>query len=366
MALSKTFAGGNGVNTSGTTVSISGLNSTGFTHALVYTKHEGAPTTITPSDNKSSPTWTAETKVDHANGDMSGQWHWVKIGSPGSTHTVTVTLGAARPWLIALVWFVNAPGGVLAKDALAQAQGTSTAIDGGSLATTGASVVSFLAAALYNTFGITPSGGWAEDFDTTAGSVAGWGASRGPETTTPIDPAATWTTNDPWIGAGISLREPSGGTTYNQSAGGTLTFVGLVNKAVFRAISGALSFVGALAQQKSFTKALAGALSFAGALGRAVSRSMSGTLTSSGTLTKATSRSIGGTLTSSGTLKRAVSRSMAGVLSFAGALTANVVIKKALAAGLSFSGTLGTVLSHASSSAARRIRSLGLGLGVWH
>jgi len=187
------------------------FDSTGYTHVVVSFKHEGAATTLTPSDNKSSTGWVSLTKESHTNGDLHGQMYYAPIGTPGTGHIVTITLGANRDWKIMLVWLVNASdGNGVELDDETFAEGTSNAPDAGSLDTTGAAVVSFFAVAPYASGSYTATG-WSEDHDGAVDSVSGYGSSRGPETTSPIDPAASWSSNNAWCATALSLREPAGG-----------------------------------------------------------------------------------------------------------------------------------------------------------
>lgn len=226
MALTKAFALGAADSASGSSQTTATFNSTGYTHLVVFTKHEGATTTITPSDNKSSTGWTSQTKVSNRAVDSWGQFHWVKIGSPGTGHTVTITLGAARAFRTIIVWLVNASTtGEIAVDAAAQAASPSdnTAVDAGTLSTSGASVVSFMGVAEWASAVYTAGTGWTEDYDPN-GPTYTYGQSRGPETTTPIDPACTSNTAQDWAACAVSFLE---GTASGPAPGaGTVTLTG--------------------------------------------------------------------------------------------------------------------------------------------
>lgn len=208
MTISKQFALSGGESANDTSFTTSTFNSTGFTHLVAFVKHEGALATITMSDNKSSGTWNALTKKSHSNNDLHGQLFWVKIGSPGTGHTVTMTYNAARPWKSVGVWLINATGGDIELDTEAGDVSASpgTAVDAGMLSTSGASVVSFLGCCEYASLTWTPSSGWTEDYDGTGGMSTG-GFSRGAETTTPIDPAATASTATEWVAVSAAFRE---------------------------------------------------------------------------------------------------------------------------------------------------------------
>lgn len=209
MAITKAFAVSAHNSASAGALTTGTFDSTGYTHLVVFFKHEGAAATLTPSDNKSSSSWNSLTQENHTNGDENGQMFWVKIGSPGSGHTVTVTPSANRAWRGLIVWRVNVDSGTAELDAQTNAEGDSAAPDGGSLATTGASVVSFMGCGLYDSAATAPGSGWTEDVDGAGVTHAGF--SRASETTSPIDPACTWSANNAWVVCAASLREGAGG-----------------------------------------------------------------------------------------------------------------------------------------------------------
>jgi hypothetical protein len=212
MALTKSFAIATGESASDTTITTGTFSSAGFTHVVALAKHEGTTTTIALTDNKGSGTFNPLTKESHASG-THGQLHWVKIGSPGTGHTVTMTLGAARDFKGVAVWLVNASTSAnIELDAEAHSQGTGASMDAGSLATTGVSVVSFMGIAEGNSANWTNGSGWATDFTGMSGVLATFGQSRGAETTSPIDPVATADASIPWCALAASFREAAAGS----------------------------------------------------------------------------------------------------------------------------------------------------------
>ncbi len=159
MALTKALLGSNTTgDTSSTTIAVT-VNSTGYTHIVCFVKHEGAPTTITAADNKGSGSYNLLTKVDHSNGDISSRIEWVKIGTPGTSHTITATFGASRPYRRLICWGVNSGTGELALDVEATNQGNGASQDAGSLATS-AATVSFMGVGEYISTTYTPGSGW--------------------------------------------------------------------------------------------------------------------------------------------------------------------------------------------------------------
>lgn len=192
----------------GTAVSTFALtvDSTGQTHLVCFVKHEGAPTTITAADNKSSGAFNLLTKIDHGNGDLSSRIEWVKIGSPGTGHTITITYGAARPYSRLWCYGVNSSTGELGLDVESASASTvaGTAIDAGSLATTTATV-SFMGVGEYTFCTYTPGSGWTEDLDNNILAQSRSDASG------TLDPVATSSLSMDWTANSASFKEVAGG-----------------------------------------------------------------------------------------------------------------------------------------------------------
>ena len=133
---------------------------------------------------------------------------------------------------------------------------------------------------------------------------------------------------------------PSGGQTYYQTVGGTLSFAGNVGTAVTFAVpvSGSLSFSGNIS--KTIKKQLQGGLNFIGGISRGIKKKLTGSLNFSGNLTTSTGleQINQGTLTFSGSLTtHPIYRVLVGgTLSFTGSL--KKLIKKTLKGTLSFFG----------------------------
>lgn len=169
MAISKTFRNfsfsGASPNAADvvTSVTSAAFDSTGEKAVVVWVKHEGAPTTITLSDNKGN-TYTPLTKVDHSNNDLSSQIAYVlSPGSVGTGHTITATFGAARVYVRLAVWTITA-NAAPTLDTSVQTAGNGTTPNAGNLVTSAASV-SFLGVGEYSTVTFTPGAGWTEDVD---------------------------------------------------------------------------------------------------------------------------------------------------------------------------------------------------------
>jgi len=203
MPLTKAFLGSTVQDASATTIAAT-VDSTGYTHLVCFVKHEGTPTTITESDNKGSGAYNLLTKVDHTNNDLSSRLMWVKIGTPGASHTVTVTFGASKPFRRLVCWGVNSGTGELALDVESNNQGNGSAIDAGSLVTT-APTVSFMGVGEYFTVTYTPGSGWAEDLDNAIHAQSRADASG------TIDPVCTASNTMDWTANSASFKEAAGG-----------------------------------------------------------------------------------------------------------------------------------------------------------
>lgn len=149
------------------------------------------------------------------------------------------------------------------------------------------------------------------------------------------------------------LPTAAGGTTFNQSVAGTLSFSGALQKQTNKQLAGGVSFVGSL--QKRTSKALAGTVSFSGVLLSQVVRlqSVSGTLSFIGTLQKQTNKQLVGALSFAGALQKQTNKGLAGVLSFSGALAKALTLQKILSGVLSFAGALGTLFTPGAGGAVR-------------
>ena len=119
---------------SGTSITVQLTNVAAGELIVVYTRHDGAPTTMSVSDGTSS--FEAGTLTDHANGDFSAQFHYLLTSVATGTVTYTCTVGAARASRMILVARVSYTG-TASLDVQNTGQGTSTAPASGTVTTTG-------------------------------------------------------------------------------------------------------------------------------------------------------------------------------------------------------------------------------------
>jgi hypothetical protein len=157
-----------GADATDTNVTSASFDSTGGNAILFFVVHEGASTSYTWSDNKSTPggQFTSLGTVNHGVGDLSISAVYFYRGSAtwGTSHTVTVTFGATRPYRYLGGVVLNGSFGSTFLAATTQtASGTSFTVDAGSLVTDDAAYV------------VQFSGNYAaRTLDTSSPPAAGW------------------------------------------------------------------------------------------------------------------------------------------------------------------------------------------------
>lgn len=219
MAISKSFATALNHPSGGTPVGsrqTATFDATGFTHIVVGVKHEGAVTTITPSSTAVGGSWTSHTKetVNAASDDLHGQFFTAAITSATTGRTATATFAADRTFISVAVWLINSGTGAISLVSEANAEGSGTGLDGGTLSNAGGDgVVSFMMMLEYSGSTHTGSSGWAEDFDFngSGGDNFTAGYSRGSETTTSIDPSGTQSNSAAWGVISLAFKEATAG-----------------------------------------------------------------------------------------------------------------------------------------------------------
>lgn len=188
-------------------ITTAAFNSTGYTHLAVWMKHEGTPTVMTASDNKGS-LFSKLVQVNHSNNDLSSVWAYGKIGTPGTSHTVTLSVEADKPYQRLAVYGLVADSGRISIRAFDQAQGTATtAVDAGSLVTS-VPTVSLMCVGPYTALTYTPSSGWTEDLDNDI-----FCASRSDSTGT-FDPACTMSISSSWVANAVSFNDAANGADF--------------------------------------------------------------------------------------------------------------------------------------------------------
>lgn len=109
------------------------------------------------------------------------------------------------------------------------------------------------------------------------------------KTITPAGSATLGGANDlsaatDWCAAAVAIKPASSGTTYNQSAAGTLTTAGTLTRKAKKITAGTLTSSGAVTAFRKFVKTLAGTVTTAGGLTRKAKKALAGTLTTAGAL----------------------------------------------------------------------------------
>ena len=142
-----------------------------------------------------------------------------------------------------------------------------------------------------------------------------------------------------WCTYAFAIK-PVSGTTYNQTAAGSMTPSGAVVRITTKKVAGTLTPAGTIV--RSTIKKVAGVLTPAGALIKTTAKKVAGALTPTGAL--ATQKltiylqAIAGTLTPTGALARRTNKALAGTLDLAGGISKRIT--KVLAGVLGLAGAL--------------------------
>ena len=102
---------------------------------VAWCKWEGASGAILTVTGAGGGTWANGTLIDHANGDLHGQFAY-NLSATGGAATVTMTLSAGRVFRRCHVW-VYSYTGTMSFDAQATGQGASTTPTSDDITTTG-------------------------------------------------------------------------------------------------------------------------------------------------------------------------------------------------------------------------------------
>lgn len=218
MSMTYIYKTAKALSTPGNTILTSDpFDSTGYTHAICFGKHEGAAgATQTFSDNKGSSGQVYYTEKRHSTAALSAQFCMFPITSPGSGHTVSLNLTSSREYIGLIVWLINVTGGgSITLDVESTAEGTASNIaDAGSLVTT-APTISFMGVGEFDAYTFSPGTGWTEDYNS-----GHYGQSRSDASGT-LDPYCTISGAMDWVACALSFKEVAGG-------GGGLSWVGYI------------------------------------------------------------------------------------------------------------------------------------------
>ena len=165
-ALSISFGTQASNDTSGTILTTSGIDTTGYDAAVIFYKHESTATTQTPTDSETN-SWTSLTLEDHGTSGLHGQLHWAPLATTNVSHTFTITLGAARDFRDIRIWLIDSGGETVELDVQVTDSSTSNSdpVDAGDLITTEETVSVMGVAGFVPGLTYTPGTGWTEDSD---------------------------------------------------------------------------------------------------------------------------------------------------------------------------------------------------------
>jgi hypothetical protein len=192
---------------------------------------------------------------------------------------------------------------------------------------------------LMNWHALAPTGLWVLDQSDTGQSVpdlTGNGGKQSSLTGTTVSTASVpvFTLGDgAWA---AHVVQSVGGTTFNQSVGGTLSSAGAVINQAQKLFGGTLTDAGTTTKQDQ--KVLAATLSPIGAILRAMSKALAGAMNSTGSITRSPSKALLATLATGGTVIRRPGKALAATLATGGAIIKSP--GKALAATLTSGGSI--------------------------
>ncbi len=159
----------------------------------------------------------------------------------------------------------------------------------------------------------------------------------------------------------VLIPAGAGGTQYERSVSGALTFAGVAARQPGKLVVGGVSFAGQSAKQarkrtagalassakliRRTARTVTGALTFAGSVGsiKFLTRLFTGSLSLAGTLARLPRKSFAGALTWSGRIARATRRTLAGAVAFAASHVGNKLAgtyTAMLSGGLALAGTV--------------------------
>jgi hypothetical protein len=188
-----------------------------------------------------------------------------------------------------------------------------------------------------------------------------------------------------------------GGTTYNQSIGGSVTVAGALTKQTNKAVSGSSTPAGALSKLTTksfaasitstgnivkstakafagsitgggslatmilFTASLDGSITPSGAISKMTMKALAGASTLSGAITKLTMKGLGGEMTVTGALSRLTAKAFAGAITATGTVATSYQVLKSLAGSITPVGALGAVYIAFVAGVLKLLSLMGIG-----
>lgn len=200
-----------GFDSAGNTTNNS-VDATGYEYALAYACDDDVTSnTITFTDSVSSTDITYYPQ--QTSGTITGRLALIKLASSGTGYTVSAAHSGTPTFRNVGFWLIDSTTGLVTADDAdgSFGTGTGTAVDAGTLNNSGASAVSFMAVCIGSaSTGNTQGTDWTEDRDTNENfGIMNIAESRGPETTTTINPDYTLASSNDWAALSASYRESS-------------------------------------------------------------------------------------------------------------------------------------------------------------
>jgi len=344
-----TFTGAASVNKA---FASGGTNPSLYVAALAQ---ENGSATITVSDNQNGGNYTEDAiGTSHQGATGAGTASvYSKQNTSTSIATITATLSASsNAGTLKTFEFTGAPTSSVVDAAVSD--GTASDYDTcfGALTTSSANCSIVACGVQYGGQGSTPDSGFTNDAYGNA-----YGAYQVVEHLTDAGAATSrnicfgGTASSTYYGAAMAAvaykTSGGGGTTYNQSASGSITVSGLVVKQTNKTPTGSITPAGAIV--KSTLRKLVGSITGAGAIVRSTARNLAGSITGSGAVQSAAAffKSVGGSITAAGALvteliegAQTFFQTVTGSITAAGSVLRAVTLQKAVSGSLTAAGAL--------------------------
>lgn len=173
-------------------------------------------------------------------------------------------------------------------------------------------------------------------------------ASRYSWTSGAYDPAVVGggdnNTSSSWTAVTVALRPAAtGGTTYNQSIGGSLTVIGLLTKQTQARESGTLTPSATLITTSVLSMDTSGSITPQGILNKSARVTLLGTLLIAGAVSKRVNRIVSGSLSAVGSVFKRIAKTTSGSVTPSASLAVTSIITKAITGAITLVGTLATL-----------------------
>jgi hypothetical protein len=147
----------------------------------------------------------------------------------------------------------------------------------------------------------------------------------------------------------------------SKSFGGSITYTGNIVKLTQRALSSSITGTGSLATMILFTASMGGSITPSGAIAKLTMKALDGATTLAGAISKMTAKGLGGELTMVGALAKLTARAVSGSVTVAGAVTTSYQVLKLLAGSITVTGALGAVYIAFVAGVLKLMALMGIG-----